>query len=155
MSLGRIQTTALASLPSLNIPAQTFHENTYIHTHTHMRAHVHGCTHKKVCAKAHTQTCKFKQERTCARAHTHTHTHTQRRINRKLSHLGSPNVASAGPKALSEGAHHDVNIPRVEAEVVNHPSAVRPHGPHAVSLIQVQVELVLLLQPQDLRQSHD
>ena len=65
--------------------------------------------------------------------------------------LGAADVAPGRAEALGEGAHHDVNVLGIEAEVVDDPTAPRSHGPHGVSLVQVEVGVVLLLQGDDLR----
>ena len=50
-------------------------------------------------------------------------------------------VASTGTKALGEGTHHDVNVSRIHTPVLCHTTASLAHGPNAVSLVQVYIEL--------------
>lgn len=50
-------------------------------------------------------------------------------------------VASAGTKALGEGAHHDVNVRRVDAPVFRDSTTSSTHGTNAVSLIKIHIGL--------------
>ena len=55
--------------------------------------------------------------------------------------LLASNVATRSTERLRERAHEDINIPRVDTEIVSDTSAVRAEGADGMCLINEKIEL--------------
>lgn len=71
--------------------------------------------------------------------------------SKEQRNLFSGNIASRSPKALGESAHHHIHISWVHIKQLGHAAPRWSHCSDAVSLIQVQICFILLLQRNDLR----
>lgn len=71
-----------------------------------------------------------------------------------VPHPFAGDVSAGGAEALGEGAHQDVHVTWVQAKIIDHAPAPRAQRPDAVSLVQVEVRPVALLQGDDLGQPH-
>ena len=55
--------------------------------------------------------------------------------------LLASDIPSSGTEGLRERAHEDIDITRVDTEVVRDPTTARAHGNNRVSLVDEEVEL--------------
>lgn len=64
----------------------------------------------------------------------------------QVTYLGASQIASGCSEALSKGSHENVHIVGVAAVILDDAPPRPSNGTYAMSLVQVQVSLVLLLQ---------
>lgn len=67
--------------------------------------------------------------------------------------LGS-NITTVGAEGLGQSTHEDINLGRIHTEVVANTAAAGAEGTDAVSLVDIQEELVLLLESQNTGEIH-
>jgi hypothetical protein len=63
--------------------------------------------------------------------------------------LLSGNIATHTAKTLGKGAHHNVNVGRIDATIFRHPPTGCPHAANAVRLVEINVSAVLFAQLDD------